>query len=673
MNGNRDEDCRDDHRDENDDWLAGDAETVRTVFNRMPRIIVAYEGPDLVVAAGSRAYRQFAGHADLVGKPLREALPELAGQQAFEFIEHAIETGESASLRDFRFQLIDEQTGQRVETFCDADATLYHWPDGSIRGIIYDIVDTTAAVRERQATQRRLAEAERRYAQARDVIEQLQRELLPAGVPVLPRVQIAASYLLADTETAAGGDWFDAVTLSDGRVALVVGDVVGHGVAASATMGQLRILLHERLAAGCDVAAAVAALDTAAGRIRGARAATVCVVVIDPATGALEYCTAGHPPPLVLSTAGDARYLPPTGAAPIGVGAAFGTEVIGTDALADGELVLLYTDGILERPGRELAQSTVELAQAAADIAADRALRGDTEFPTERVCTQTLELLTRVSGHTDDITLLAGQLVTPPPRLALRVAASPESLAGIRERLAAWLAGAHVSRKDTDALQHAVVELATNAIEHAYLDSPAHHTVTVTVTLTDAGLVDAQVADQGRWRQPVPSTDRGLGLQLAEGMVDTLHIDHDQHGTTATLTHRLTHPATLLTAGNMTGRPPARPPSHNGPLLVLDQPSAPRPRIRIDGPIDAATVTEFDQAIRTAGATGSRSLTLDLTEVTHLASAGIAVLHQLNALHHGNETDLRLYAPPGTPADMILSLVQLPHHTHDPDYPETTE
>lgn len=270
-------------------------------------------------------------------------------------------------------------------------------------------------VRRRRTAQQQAVEAQRRCEQVRDVIDTLQRELLPAGVPVLPRVQIAASYLLADEDIAAGGDWFDALSLPDGRVALVVGDVVGHGVAASATMGQLRILLHERLAATADIVTAARAVDAAAGRIRGARAATVCVAIIEPSRGELRYCTAGHPPPPVVTFRGEARYLPTTGPGPIGVGGDFTAGSVGTARLGAGEMVLLYTDGILERPGRDLAASTVELAQVAGDVAADRALRGDPAFPAERVCTQALELLTRVTGHSDDVTLLSGQIVATPP------------------------------------------------------------------------------------------------------------------------------------------------------------------------------------------------------------------------------------------------------------------
>jgi serine phosphatase RsbU (regulator of sigma subunit) len=254
----------------------------------------------------------------------------------------------------------------------------WHFPDGAIAGLLAYMTDGTERVRERQAAQRQAAEAQRRYEQALGVIDALQRELLPAGLPVLPGVQIAGSYLLAEADTAAGGNWFDAIPLAGGRVGLVVGDVVRHGVAASAVLGQLRAVLAERLGRGAELPAALASVDWIARRVPGARAATVCVAVLDPADGSLCYCTAGHPPPLLVPAQGEARYLPATGAGPLGTGSAFPVE---TNTL-DANVLLLYSDGILERPGREVTASTVELAQVAADTTAGRALdTGESSSP----------------------------------------------------------------------------------------------------------------------------------------------------------------------------------------------------------------------------------------------------------------------------------------------------
>jgi anti-anti-sigma factor len=649
--------------------LVGDAGLVRRAFDQMPLLVLALEGPELRIAAVTAAYRAYSGRSKQLGMPVREAFAELMGQQVFQIFDQVYASGQPQSLREFRLQFDLPDIGGKAERFVDFTVQPMRGAAGEIIGLIATAEDATERVRERQAAQRRAREAERRYTGARDVIDSLQRELLPLGVPVLPRVQIAASYLLANAEDSAGGDWFDCVALPDGRVGLIVGDVVGHGVAASASMGQLRVLLHERLAATSDIEAALRAVDAAANTIRGGRAATVCVLVLDPDTGAVRYCTAGHPPPLVLGTTGEARYLPVSGAGPLGVGGAFTAEYVASDRLTRGEMVLLYSDGILERPGRELAHSTVELARASGDIAADRALRDHTMLPAERVATQTLELLIRLTGHSDDVTLLAAQLVPAAPDLSLTVPATTDQLGEIRARLDDWLDGIHAGPADTGALRHAVIELTTNAMEHAYADSGGSRPVTVTARFSETGDVRLRVIDEGRWREPRPSADRGLGLHMTSKLVDTVRVEHDDDGTTATVSHRLTRPARLLTGQDVLAGAPDRPPLPITPMLVLDQPSAPRPRLRVDGPVDAATAAEFDAGVRTAGSTGGRSLTVDLAGVSHLASAGVAVLYQLVAQHRDNGSTLRLYAPTGSPADMIMTLVGLPHETHDPDYP----
>ncbi|GGN18785.1 serine phosphatase RsbU (regulator of sigma subunit)/anti-sigma regulatory factor (Ser/Thr protein kinase)/anti-anti-sigma regulatory factor [Actinoplanes campanulatus] len=648
--------------------VAGDPWVVRAAFEQLPFVAYATEGPDHRFVACNAMFRDYVGRDRMIGARLRDSFPEAMGQQIEPIYDQVFTSGQQAHIRNFRAQITLQNTGEQVEMYVDLRLHPRRDPDGRVVGVLVDLVDVTEQVRERQAERQRAAETERRLEQALDVITTLQRELLPAGVPILPRVQVSASYLLADTDTAAGGDWFDSFALADGRVALIVGDVVGHGVAASATMGQLRVLLRQRLAATADIAAAMSALDTTAAEIRGARASTVCVVLLDPTSGKLEYCTAGHPPPLVLSTDGRFRYLPATGAGPVGVGRTFTDASTGAAELADGELVLLYTDGILERPGRDLPGSTIELAEAAAAIAADRAFRGDTDIPAERVCVQTLELLTRATGHTDDITLLAAQRVTAPPPLNLPVIADRTALRPLRARVQAWLTEARVAQPDAGAITHAIVELATNVVDHAWIDVAAQRNAfTVTAALTGTGHVEVRVTDRGRWREPAPSPDRGLGLHMTSQLVDSLRIEHDETGTTATVTHRVSRPARLLTADDLTWATTDRPPVPADFLLILDQPSAPGPRLRVDGPVDAATVTEFDREIRTAGSTGTRSLTVDLTGVTHLASAGVAALHRLSALHRDNNTHLRLYAPAGTPAGTILSLVTLDHHTRDPD------
>jgi serine phosphatase RsbU (regulator of sigma subunit) len=168
---------------------------------------------------------------------------------------------------------------------------------------------------------------------SRGIVAELQEALLPTALPVLPRARIAARYLEAGHEQRAGGDWFDAIPLAGGRVALVVGDVVGHGVAASAAMGQLRAVLAELLAAGEDLGHVLRRADAFAARMPALRAATLALAVLDPAGGQLRYATCGHPPPLVIDTGGTARYLAGPGTGPLGTGS---TPVLATGALALG-------------------------------------------------------------------------------------------------------------------------------------------------------------------------------------------------------------------------------------------------------------------------------------------------------------------------------------------------
>ena len=218
----------------------------------------------------------------------------------------------------------------------------------------------------------RAADAEYSNADGRGIVAELQEALLPTALPVLPRARIAARYLVAGQEQAAGGDWFDAIPLDGGAVALVVGDVVGHGLSASAAMGQLRAVLAELLAAEDDLGRVLRRTDAFAARMPSLRAATLVLVVLDPAAGTLRYTTCGHPPPLVIGVDGKARYLEGTGTGPLGTGS---PPVLASSALAPGELVLLYSDGLVERPDQTIAEGMAELAVVATDAAANRRSR----------------------------------------------------------------------------------------------------------------------------------------------------------------------------------------------------------------------------------------------------------------------------------------------------------
>ena len=224
----------------------GDPFEVRTAFDGMPIMQVALRGPDLRFVAVNEMYRSFVGRSGFVGIPAREVLPELEGQHIIEAAERAYATGTVEIAREWRMEL-ERGSGGRDEVFVDC-TFCPHRENGEVTGVDVLLIEVTEKVQQREATKREAATARARYEEARATLDALQRELLPRGLPVLPGLQMAASYRLAERESGAGGDWFDAVPLPAGRVALVVGDVVGHGVPASATMGQLRTVLHHVLA-----------------------------------------------------------------------------------------------------------------------------------------------------------------------------------------------------------------------------------------------------------------------------------------------------------------------------------------------------------------------------------------------------------------------------------------
>jgi PAS domain S-box-containing protein len=643
----------------------GDAGMVREVFEAMPVMMLGLRGPEFEVVAVNGAYRGWHQRHRMLGLTMAELYPDRAGQQVIEMLQQAYESQEPQSRREWRVQFAPEGSAEAAgERFADFTITPWRGDDGSLVGVLAHVTDATERVTARRAAERRLAEVERRYADARDGITTLQRELLPHGLPVLPSARTAASYLLADTEDAAGGDWFDAVPLSGGRLGLVVGDVVGHGLTASATMGHLRVVLEDRLLDGSDLGTALAAADRVAERRTPARAATVCAVVVDLATGDLSYCTAGHPPPLIIGPDGSTRYLPATGSGPLGTSAAF---TLKAGHLADGETILLYTDGILERPGRDHATSTVELARTAADAVSDRILDDTALSTVERITQQPVEILVRATGHSDDLTLLATQRVVPPTPFRWEATADGEAIRAGYTALGDWLGTLGTGTDDVRALQLAACELITNAVQHAYPDLPAPGPVRLAADLLPEGILVLEVRDAGRWQEHPPGLSGrtgGLGLVVTEAMVDNLHLTSDENGTRATVRHRLSTPARLLITEPTSAPAPEPEPQL---LLILEQPDGPGPRIRLDGPITALTVDHLRAELQRRTGNGTHALTVDLTGVTMLTSAGVAALNHATARSDEHDRPLRLYAPVGSPADQVLTLVAMPHATTDPN------
>ncbi|MFH8768967.1 SpoIIE family protein phosphatase [Streptomyces sp. NPDC017958] len=212
----------------------------------------------------------------------------------------------------------------------------------------------------------------RRYSRARTTTMSLQRSLLPHTLPDQAALEIATRYLPAATKAGVGGDWFDVIPLSGARVALVVGDVVGHGIRASATMGRLRTAVRtladvdlpaDELLTHLDdlvlrLAADEGSTDPAA-ETAGGIGTTCLYAVYDPVSRHCTLARAGHPPPAVVTPDGIVRFIDVPPGPPLGLGGlpfeAFETE------LPEGSLLALYTDGLLEARDHDIDEALDKL------------------------------------------------------------------------------------------------------------------------------------------------------------------------------------------------------------------------------------------------------------------------------------------------------------------------
>ncbi|MFD6825017.1 SpoIIE family protein phosphatase [Streptomyces sp. NPDC060085] len=640
------------------DRMIGDAVTVRDVFEQTPTMLVALEGPEHRLVAANAVYRAAVGRPEPIGMTALELWPETVTQGVHVMLDRAFSTGEVQKFDAWRTEL--ELPQGRREFFFDLLVVPRKNADGTQVGLIIQLGDATERVMEQRAVQERADESQRRYEQALDMVATLQKALLPTSAPLLPRLRIAARYLLALEDTAAGGDWFDALALPDGRVGLVVGDVVGHGVQASAVMGQLRTVVLERLHAGEDPADVLASADRFAALVPGAHAATCAIAVLGPADGRLLYASAGHPPPLLISADGSTRYLTTT-AGPLGTGARYSTM---EDHVPDEALLLLYTDGIIERPTSTPEQGKTVLAETAANAVMQRAFQQNTpQDVVERTVDQTLELLLRDGGHTDDVTLLAVQRAFPPSDFGVVLPAVVDSVRDIQYELGRWLLQLGCTDEDESALQHAVVELVTNVVDHAYQDIDSgdpdvDRSIWVQGRLDDDGTVCVEVADRGRWPEaPHPDPFRGRGLAMVELFTDSLHIDRGAlpagSGTTARIGRRLSRPVAISP-----GMPALRPRTLE---LTIEEDLDTIGLLRLHGAVDSTTVTQLKARLLSGSRAGTTTLTLDLTGLTHLASAGVQLLHRVKALFEDQQQTFTLLARHGCVAASVLELADLPY------------
>lgn len=207
----------------------------------------------------------------------------------------------------------------------------------------------------REEEERRVFETEHRIATT------LQQSLIPA-LPAIDDISLDGCYLPGTAGVEVGGDWYDAIPTSDGGVTVVIGDVVGKGVAAAAQMGQVRNALRAYVLEGFEPADVVAKLNHLTMSLSGSTFVTLLCVAYHPADHAIRWCRAGHLPPIVRKADGSVVLLDDPGSPPVGVfeGVAFRES---SGALDAGDVLVLYTDGLVERPGEDIDVGIERLVQ----------------------------------------------------------------------------------------------------------------------------------------------------------------------------------------------------------------------------------------------------------------------------------------------------------------------
>ena len=399
------------------------------------------------------------------------------------------------------------------------DRGVPRYEEGRYAGYVGSATD----IHERKTMEERLREV---YESERRVAEMLQRSLLPERLPRIDGLEIAARYLPAVKGSQVGGDWYDAIELDDGRVAVVVGDVVGHGLRAAAAMGQLRNACRAYALVDDSPSGVVARLNRLVAGEEDVMA-TLLYLVLDRETGQVVFTSAGHPPPLVLEPGGP-RFLEGGRSVPVGASGA-GAFRQSETTVAPGSTLVLYTDGLVERRDVPLDDRLAQLAAAA------RAAGGELE----ELCDQLLSGVLGPIEPSDDVALLAVRPeVATAQRLRLSLPAEPESLPGLRRRLGRFLDAAGAGADEAYEITLTVSEAAGNAIEHAYGLEDADFEVEVGV---EDGYVVAAVRDTGSWRERRDTgTGRGgRGLRIIEGLMDDMELTTERGGTVVRMRRRL--------------------------------------------------------------------------------------------------------------------------------------
>jgi serine phosphatase RsbU (regulator of sigma subunit)/anti-sigma regulatory factor (Ser/Thr protein kinase) len=392
---------------------------------------------------------------------------------------------------------------------------------GTLR--LHDFSDAEESLLQLAGDRAAMAIEQARLFEQRRMVESLQRVLLPGTLPDIPGLELAARYRPAAVGAHVGGDWYDVFALPAGKVGVVIGDVVGTGVAAAALMAQLRTALRAYALDGHEPAAVLDRVNRLLEGGGGPSMTTVVFMVLDAETGRLRVASAGHLPPLVVEPDGTSHYLEVEGDMPLGVSRSAMYRDHEFD-IATGARLVLVTDGAVEVPGEPLETGLERLRVLAAGTS-------DGETLCEAVASGAVARRDR----DDDIAVVSARLTPLPDLLHLSLPADARVLPPMRHLLRRWLKRWGAGEDEVYDITVAVQEACANAVEHAYAAGPAAFEIRAE---HEDGTIVATISDRGGWRDP-RGVNRGRGLPMMEALMDAIDVQRHEQGTAVTLRRRL--------------------------------------------------------------------------------------------------------------------------------------
>jgi anti-anti-sigma factor len=471
----------------------------------------------------------------------------------------------------------------------------------------------------------------------RRVAHTLQRSMLTTQLPEIDGVELAVRYLPSSSDAEVSGDWYDVIPLPDGRAGVVIGDVVGRGVEAAATMSQLRTALRAYAVEGLQPAEVVAKLHRLVGHLRVGLSTTLTYLDLDPFTLEVRYVSAGHLPVLHAPADGPPRFLAGARSTPLGAAPPQASIPQDSLVLAPGDSLVLYTDGLVERRDTGI-DSRLEQLRAAVQAA-------PADLPAQ--LEQLTATLTEGDERTDDIALLALRAHGPPPgAFSAAIGGVAEQLHALRGDLRTWLAGVGATPAEVNDVLIAVGEACSNAIEHA--NASDDETIDVRAQMTGRELA-VSIGDHGIWRAAREPADRGHGLRLMRVLSSGMKVATAENGTRVQLRFRLGGGGEAATEADEAGLADAL-----SVARVAEVPVA-----RLHGEVDLGRKAPLSAALAAAVRARDRGMVLDLSAVDYLDSAGVHLVHELMLTLAERGQALRVVAAPGATVLRVLELVDL--------------